>query len=55
MLGAGGVLGGAWLVGGLSALARETEVVFSPLGHRITILGASAVLLQQVLGVTLFR
>jgi NTE family protein len=25
VLGAGGVLGGAWLVGGLSALARETE------------------------------
>ena len=25
MLGAGGVLGGAWLVGGLSALARETD------------------------------
>jgi predicted NBD/HSP70 family sugar kinase len=39
----------------LTALARETEVVFSPLGHRITILGASAVLLQQVLGVTPFR
>ena len=25
MLGAGGVLGGAWLTGGLSALARETD------------------------------
>ena len=25
VLGAGGVLGGAWLVGGLSALARETD------------------------------
>jgi NTE family protein len=25
VLGAGGVLGGAWLVGGMSALARETE------------------------------
>jgi N-acetylglucosamine repressor len=39
----------------LTALARETEVVFSPLGSRITILGASAVLLQQVLGLTPFR
>ena len=25
MLGAGGVLGGAWLTGGLSALAKETD------------------------------
>lgn len=39
----------------LTALARETEVVFSPLGARITILGASAVLLQQELGVSRFR
>jgi NTE family protein len=25
VLGAGGVLGGAWLTGGLSALAKETD------------------------------
>src|SRR5262249_52508898 len=39
----------------LTALARETEVVFSSLGSRITILGASAVFLQQELGLTPFR
>jgi predicted NBD/HSP70 family sugar kinase len=39
----------------LTALARETEVVFSGLGSRITILGASAALMQQELGVTPFR
>jgi predicted NBD/HSP70 family sugar kinase len=39
----------------LTALARETEVVFSSLGSRITILGASAAQLQQELGVTPFR
>jgi predicted NBD/HSP70 family sugar kinase len=39
----------------LTALARETEVAFSTLGSRITILGASAAQLQQELGVTPFR
>jgi NTE family protein len=39
VLGAGGVLGGAWLVGGLSALARETE--WDP-GSADQIVGTSA-------------
>lgn len=39
MLGAGGVLGGAWLVGGLSALARETD--WDP-GSADQIVGTSA-------------
>jgi NTE family protein len=39
VLGAGGVLGGAWLVGGLSALARETE--WDP-GSADEIVGTSA-------------
>jgi N-acetylglucosamine repressor len=39
----------------LIALARETEIEYSALGSRITILGASAVLLQEELGVTVSR
>src|SRR5919112_4925500 len=39
VLGAGGVLGGAWLVGGLSALARETD--WDP-GSADQIVGTSA-------------
>jgi N-acetylglucosamine repressor len=39
----------------LTALARETHIDYSALGPRITILGASAVLLQEELGVTPFR
>jgi predicted NBD/HSP70 family sugar kinase len=39
----------------LTALARETDIAFSSLGSRITVLGASAALLQHELGVTPFR
>jgi hypothetical protein len=39
----------------LTALARATLIDYSALGARITILGASAVLLQEELGVTPFR
>jgi N-acetylglucosamine repressor len=39
----------------LTALARATQIDYSALGARITILGASAVLLQEELGVTPFR